>query len=61
MEGKSLAGDAGGLFGGGQAFADAAVTALALLKFDQCFEQAGAIEVGPKGFGDEDFGVGDLP
>jgi len=31
------------------------------LEVEEGFEETGTIEVGPEGFGDEDFGVGDLP
>src|SRR5450755_293029 len=66
MQSALLAGGAGGGgdgFGGigGGGLADAAVTALAFLVFDEGFEEAGAIEIGPERFGDEHFGVGDLP
>ena len=50
------AGDAGGGSG-----VDGAVAAFAFLEVEEGFEETGAVEVGPEGFGDEDFGVGDLP
>src|SRR6201997_5329524 len=52
---STLAG--GGAGGGG----DGAVAAFAFLIVDEGFEEAGAIEIGPESFGDEDFGVGNLP
>src|SRR5450631_991104 len=66
MQSALLAGGAGGGgdgFGGigGGGLADAAVAAFAFLVFDEGFEQAGAVEIGPERFGDEHFGVGDLP
>ena len=41
--------------------AEAAVAAFAALVVFDGFEEVGAAEVGPVAFGDEDFGVGDLP
>src|SRR5580704_16142455 len=51
---------AGGAFGGGVGVY-AAVAAFAFLEVEDGFEETGAIEIGPEGFGDENFGVGDLP
>src|ERR1700734_3127985 len=56
-----LAHYAGGGFGVGLAFADAAVAAFAFLKLDESFEQTGAAEVRPQRFRDENLGVGNLP
>src|SRR5271156_6488095 len=61
VRGILLADYAGGFFCFGLAFADAAVTALALLEFDEGIEQAGAAEIGPERFCHENFGVGNLP
>src|ERR1035438_8211499 len=48
------------LAGGGGGF-DGAVAAFPFLEIDQGFEEAGAIEIGPERFSDEDLGVGNLP
>jgi hypothetical protein len=48
-----LAGDGGWGYG--------AVAAFAFLVVEQRFQEAGAVKVGPECFGDENFGVGDLP
>src|SRR6516165_5673062 len=40
---------------------DPAVAAFSLLKIEEGFEQAGAVEVRPEDIGDKDLGVGDLP
>src|SRR6266480_6532013 len=47
--------------GGSLAFADAAVPALALLKFEQSLKQPRAAEIRPERFGDKNLRVGDLP
>lgn len=39
----------------------AAVAAIAFLKFDEGFEKTGAIEVGPQSFANVHFGVSNLP
>ena len=57
MHSSCVAGLAGGGFGG----VYATVATLALLEIDQRCKQVGTIEIGPKGFGDEDFGVRNLP
>src|SRR5579859_4320480 len=43
------------------AFADATVAAVALLEFEEGFEQARTVEVRPQGVGHKNFRVGDLP
>ena len=40
---------------------DPAVAAFSLLKIEESFEEAGAVEVRPEDIGDKDFGVGNLP
>src|SRR5580704_14260361 len=57
MRSSCVAGLTGGGFGG----VYTAVTTLALLEIDQSCEEMGTIEIGPKDFSDEDFGVGNLP
>src|SRR5438309_10662530 len=47
--------------GGGLALPDAAVPALALLKFEQSLKQPRAAEIRPERFGDKNLRVGDLP
>src|SRR6266851_6799237 len=49
------------LFVGWLAFADAPVTALALLEFQQGLQQPRAVEIRPKGFRDENFRIRNLP
>ena len=50
---------AGGGGAGGRS--DGAVAAFAFLEVEEGFEKTGTIEIGPEGFGNEDFGVGNLP
>ena len=47
--------------GGGWGAGDGAIAAFAFLVIEEGFEEAGAIEIGPQGFRDQDFGVGNLP
>src|ERR1700746_4025085 len=42
-------------------FREAAVAALAFLKIEQGLVKLGAAEIGPKSFGDINFGIGYLP
>jgi len=53
--------DRKGLAGGGLGGVDAPVATFAFLEVDERLEEAGAIEIRPESFGDEDFGVGNLP
>ncbi len=53
--------DSLGLASGGGWRLDGSIAAFALLIVEEGFEEARAVEVRPQRFGDEDFGIGNLP